>query len=161
MGVVSLIEAVTLFEKALNMRLIPSLMAVAALLGMAACGDNKTDDVVKAAAAGGVAQPVSEETAKAVETQTALALGLTRKELEDADIVSSAGVDLGDVESLVIDSRSAVTHLVVEVDGPEDVKVLLPIDKVAVHLQPNGDRDLKTDMTVTELLALPKYAPAR
>lgn len=142
------------------MRLIPSLIAGAALMAVGACGDNTTDDVVQAPAAGGVAQPVSEETAKAVETQTALALGLTRNELEAADIVSSAGVDLGDVESLVIDARNTVTHLVVEVDGPEDVKVLLPIEKVAVHVQGNGDKDLKTDMTVTELLALPKYAPA-
>lgn len=142
------------------MRLMPTLMAGAALLAVAACGDNKTDDVVKAPSVGGVAEPVSEQTADAAEAQAASALGLTRKELEDADIVSATGVDLGDVESLVIDARNNVTHLVVEVDGSDKVKVLLPISQVSVHVQADGDKDLKTALAVNQLLALPKYVPA-
>ena len=142
------------------MRLMPTILAGAALLAVAACGDNKTDDVVKAPSVGGVAEPVSEQTANVAEAQAASALGLTRKELEDADIVSPTGVDLGDVESLVIDARNNVTHLVVEVDGTDKVKVLLPINQVSVHVQADGDKDLKTSLAVNELLALPKYVPA-
>lgn len=142
------------------MRVMPTMIACAALLAVAACGDNKTDDVVKAPSVGGASEPVSDQTAHAAEAQAAAALGLTRKELEDADIVSPTGVDLGDVESLVIDARNNVTHLVVEVQGRDEVKVLLPIGQVSVHVQADGDKDLKTALAVNELLALPKYVPA-
>ena len=142
------------------MRLIATLLAGASLLAVAACGDNKTDDVVQTPASGGAAQPVSEHKADQVTAEAALALGMTRKELEDADLVTPTGADLGDVDSLVLDAAGKVTHLVVEINNTDDVKVLLPLDRVSAHTQPDGGKDLKTSMTTTELLSLPKYVPA-
>lgn len=144
------------------MRLISLMAAAAAVLSLAACGDNRTDDVVQTPAGGGTAVPVTNEKADLATAQTALALGMTRKELEDADLVSAQGVDLGDVESLVMDANGKVSHLVVEVDLPgDDIQVLLPLDKVEAHTSADGrEKDLKTNLTVGELQSLPRYVPA-
>ena len=143
------------------MKLITTLMTGAVLLGVAAC-DNRTDDVVQTPNGGGVAQPVTNEQADLATAQTALALGMTRKELEDADLVSPQGVDLGDIESLVMDASGQVTHLVVDLDGPGDVNVLLPIGQVQAQVSADGrDKDLKTTLTIAELTALPKHTPVR
>lgn len=139
------------------MRSMTLILAGTAALALAACGDNRTDDVVQAPAAGGAAQPVTEQQADTATAETALALGMTRKALEDADLVSAAGVQLGEVESLLMDAQGKVTHLIVEVEGQNDVKVQLPIDKVTAYTAPNStDQDLKTDLTPAELVALPK-----
>ncbi|MGI4818007.1 MAG: hypothetical protein ACRYFE_05755 [Janthinobacterium lividum] len=133
------------------------ILAGTAALALVACGDNRTDDVVQAPAAGGAAQPVTEQQANTATAETALALGMTRKALEDADLVSAAGVQLGEVESLLMDAQGKVTHLIVELEGQNDVKVQLPIDKVTAYTAPNStDQDLKTDLTSAELVALPK-----
>lgn len=139
------------------MRSMTLILASTAALALAACGDNRTDDVVQAPAAGGAAQPVTEQQADTATAETALALGMTRKALEDADLVSGAGVQLGEVESLLMDAQGKVTHLIVELEGQNDVKVQLPIDKVTAYTAPNStDQDLKTDLTPAELVALPK-----
>jgi len=133
------------------------ILAGTAALALAACGDNRTDDVVQAPAAGGAAQPVTEQQADTATAETAIALGMTRKALEDADLVSAAGVQLGEVESLLMDAQGKVTHLIVELEGQNDVKVQLPIDKVTAYTAPKStDQDLKTDLTPAELVALPK-----
>ncbi|WP_312127723.1 PRC-barrel domain-containing protein [Brevundimonas sp.] len=133
------------------------ILAGTAAFALAACGDNRTDDVVQAPAEGGAAQPVTEQQADTATAETALALGMTRKALEDADLVSGAGVQLGEVESLLMDAQGKVTHLIVEVEGQNDVKVQVPIDKVTAYTAPNStDQDLKTDLTPAELVALPK-----
>ena len=139
------------------MRSMTLILAGTAALALAACGDNRTDDVVQAPAASGAAQPVTEQQADTATAETALALGMTRKALEDADLVSAAGVQLGEVESLLMDAQGKVTHLIVELEGQNDVKVQLPIDKVTAYTAPNStDQDLKTDLTPAELVALPK-----
>ncbi len=139
------------------MRSMTLILAGTAALALAACGDNRTDDVVQAPAAGGAAQPVTEQQADTATAETAIALGMTRKALEDADLVSAAGVQLGEVESLLMDAQGKVTHLIVELEGQNDVKVQLPIDKVTAYTAPNStDQDLKTDLTPAELVALPK-----
>lgn len=139
------------------MRSMTLILAGTAALALVACGDNRTDDVVQAPAAGGAAQPVTEQQANTATAETALALGMTRKALEDADLVSAAGVQLGEVESLLMDAQGKVTHLIVELEGQNDVKVQLPIDKVTAYTAPNStDQDLKTDLTSAELVALPK-----
>lgn len=139
------------------MRSMTLILAGTAAFALAACGDNRTDDVVQAPAAGGAAQPVTEQQADTATAETALALGMTRKALEDADLVSAAGVPLGEVESLLMDTQGKVTHLIVELEGQNDVKVQLPIDKVTAYTAPNStDQDLKTDLTPAELVALPK-----
>lgn len=138
-------------------------MAVAgcAVLALAAC-DNTTDDVVRAPAPDLPPERVTNAEAKAAETEAAVALGMTRKALEDADIVNAAGQDLGDVERLVTNSTGTVTHLVVEIDGPNDVEVLLPIAQVKAQTRTDGrSPDLVTELSATDLAALPRYNPPR
>ena len=150
------------FEKAVMMKT-SMMMAVAtvAVLGLAAC-DNRTSDVVRAPAPDMAPEPLSADEAKAATSEAALALGMTRKALEDADIINAQGKDLGDVESLVTDASGTVTHLVVELDGPGDVEVLLPLAQVKAETRTDGKSpDLVTQLSPEELAALPRYNPPR
>lgn len=135
-------------------------LAGVALMGLtvAACGDKASDDVVQVPADGGAPVTVSEDQAKLATQEAALALGLTRKQLEDADLVAANGADLGDVEALVMDGAGRVTQVVVELDGPEDIKVQVPLDKVRAHQAAGSSKhDLATDLTPAELKSLPRW----
>ena len=96
--------------------------------------------------------------ADAAASNAALAFNMTRDQLEDADVYSRANVDLGDVETLVLDASGALTHLVIELEGPGDMKVRVPIADVS-PIDRNGDRDLVTELTPGQLQALPAWTP--
>ncbi len=135
-------------------------VSAAALMALAACGDNRTDDVVQAPAPGAAPAPVTETRADLAATDAALAFGMSRKQLEDADLIAADNTDLGDVEVLVLDAAGKLTHLVVELDGPGDVKVQVPVDQVRGLARNNGaDKDLTTDLTAQQLAALPRWTP--
>ena len=135
-----------------------SLAAVLFLTGaVAACSDHD-DDVVQAPAPGAAPVALPDNQADAAATNAALAFGMTRDQLEDADLYSRANVDLGDVETLVLDAGGALTHLVVELEGPGDMKVLVPVGDVG-PIDRNGDKDLATDLTPGQLQALPAWTP--
>ena len=135
--------------------------AAASLLAIAACSD-KTDDVVQPPAPGAPAEPVTETRAAATETATALAFGMTREQLEDADLVSSNYTDLGDIETLVLDAAGTLREVVVELEGPGDRKVAVPITAIRGAARDNGAfRDLATEMTSAQLAALPEWTPPR
>lgn len=136
-------------------------VSAAALMALAACGDNRTDDVVQTPAPGAAPAPVTETRADLAATDAALAFGMSRKQLEDADLIAADNTDLGDVEALVLDAAGKLTHLVVELDGPGDVKVQLPVDQVRGLARNNGaDKDLTTDLTAQQLAALPRWTPS-
>lgn len=140
------------------MKLVVVTVVTAGALALAACGDKRTDDVVQAPVEGGVAMDMPVTQAQTATSEAAVALGMTRAQLEDADLVSAAGAKLGDIETLVVDAAGKVTHMVVELEGPGDVKVQLPVDKVRAYTAPNSnDRDLATDLTPAQLTALPKW----
>ena len=127
-------------------------------LSLAACGDNRTDDVVQAPVEGATPTDMPIAQAETAQSEAAMALGMTRDQLEDADLVSASGTKLGDVDALVVDARGQMTHLVVELEGPGDKKVQVPADKVRAHTPTTGgDRDLATDLTAAELAALPVW----
>lgn len=132
------------------------------LMGAAACSDN-TPAVVEPTApmapATAPAMPVTETTATTAATSAALAFGLTRDELEDADLLSSNNVDMGDVETLIINAAGDVTDLVVELDGPGDRKVVVPLAQVT-SLRQGDDADLVTTLTADQLSALPTWNPS-
>ncbi len=135
-------------------------VSAAALMALAACGDNRTDDVVQAPASGAQAAPVTENRADLATTNAALAFGMSRQQLEDADLIAADNTDLGDVEVLVLDASGKLTHLVVKLDGPGDVKVQVPVDQVRSLARNNGaDKDLTTDLTAQQLAALPRWTP--
>ncbi|WP_333611258.1 hypothetical protein [Brevundimonas bullata] len=135
-------------------------VSAALLMALAACGDNRTDDVVQAPASGAQPAPVTENRADLATTNAALAFGMSRQQLEDADLIAADNTDLGDVEVLVLDASGKLTHLVVELDGPGDVKVQVPVDQVRSLARNNGaDKDLTTDLTAQQLAALPRWTP--
>lgn len=136
-----------------------SIAAVAALtLTAAACSD-ADDDVVQAPAAPGeAAAPVSDTRADAAVTGAAVAMGMTREQLEDADLLAMDRTDLGDVETIVLDAAGQVTHLVIDLDG-FDPDVTLPIGDVTSIRHGNDDVDLQTSLTVAQLRALPQWNP--
>ncbi len=125
------------------------------MIGLAACGDSDPDAVQ--ATTGGETVAVSDTRAETAATQTALALGLTRAELEDADLLTPAPTftDLGDVETLVLDASGQVTGLVIDLEGV-DKDVVVPIGSVT-SLRRGDEVDLTTTMTAAELQAMPAY----
>lgn len=125
------------------------------LLGVAACGSPEPEAVE--ATPGGEPVAVSDTRADTAATQTALALGLTRAELEDADLLAPgpAFTDLGDVETLVLDAGGQVTGLVIDLEGL-DKDVVVPIASVT-SLRRENEVDLTTTMSQADLQALPAY----
>ncbi|RZJ46905.1 MAG: hypothetical protein EON87_02865 [Brevundimonas sp.] len=135
--------------------------AAVSLLAVAACSDNTTDDVVQAPSPGAAPAPVTETRAETAQTTAALAFGMTREELEDADLWSDQRTDLGDVDALVLDASGAVTHVVVELEGAGDRKVAVPIADVRSLAEDNGARkNLITALTAAQLAAMPEWKPA-
>lgn len=124
------------------------------LLGVA-CGSPEPEAVEATPGAAPVA--VSDTRADVAATQTALALGLTRSELEDADLLAPGPefTDLGDVETLVLDAAGQVTGLVIDLEGV-DKDVIVPIGDVT-SLRRGDEVDLTTTMTQQQLQALPAY----
>lgn len=130
-------------------------VAACALIGAAACSNEP--DAVEATSPGAAPVVVSENRADTAATSAALALGMTREELEDADLVSSAPnfTDLGDVETLVLDATGQVTGLVVDLEGV-DTDVIIPVGQVTSTRRGN-EIDLATTMSQAQLQALPIY----
>lgn len=126
------------------------------LLGLAACSDDGPG-AVEATAPGGAPVEVSQNRAETAATSVALALGMTRDQLEDADLVSPAPgfTDLGDVETLVLDAAGQVTGLVIDLEGV-DTDVIIPVGQVA-SVRRDDDVDLSTTLSQAQLQALPVY----
>lgn len=137
-----------------------SIAAVAMMaLAAAACSDRE-DDVVQAPAPGAAPVAVSETRADAATNSAALAFGMTREQLEDSDLMSLNNTDLGDVETLVLDSTGALTHVVVELEGG-DLKKMVPLSALGVGTQTDGSSvDLTTSLSAAQLSALPNWTPA-
>lgn len=88
-----------------------------------------------------------------------VALGLTERQLLDADLVDANGRDLGDVEQVRRDASGNVTGLVVELDDTSpDRYVVVPIDGLTTRVD-GDDTDVQTTMTAAELAALPDAEP--
>lgn len=83
------------------------------------------------------------------------ALGLSEAQLLDADLVDADGKELGEVAQVLRDSDQKVDRLLVELEGPGDRYVHVPI----LGLKPmvrGGDTDLQTTLTKARLDALPE-----
>ncbi|CAN7651650.1 PRC-barrel domain-containing protein [Phenylobacterium sp. LjRoot225] len=88
------------------------------------------------------------------------ALGLTRHQLEDADLVDAQGREIGEVEKLVVGPNGNVTGLIVEIDQRDptpDRRVQIPLTglKSVPERGDPGDHNIQTQRSVAELLALP------
>jgi hypothetical protein len=143
-----------MLEDIMTVRFALSTVAAVALMGVAACGDGRDDDVVRTADADAVteqtAQPVQNEIADAV-----TALGMNRDELEDADLRAADGADLGDVEAIIINADNAVTGFAIDLEA-DDREVVIGLDQVTA-VEMDGDKDLQTALTAEQLRALPAW----
>lgn len=129
------------------------------LTATAACSDRE-DDVVQAPAPGAAPEPVSETRADVATTAAAIGFGMTRDQLEDADLLSSTNTDLGDVETLVLDAAGTLTHVVVELEGPGDRNVAIAVADLSSVAQNNAASvDLSTNLTAAQLAAMPEWTP--
>jgi hypothetical protein len=141
------------FEKGPSMSI--RLIAPAAMiLALGACTERE-DDVVDATGA-----PTTEAVAETAQTEAAVAFGMTRRQLEDADIVAADGTDLGDVETLILDAAGVPTQVVIDLEGLDRDVALALTDLRPAPAGANGQvEDLTVDMTAAQLAALPAWVP--
>lgn len=136
-----------------------SIAAVAVLALTAAACSGGEEEVVQTPAPGAAPVAVPEATADAATQTAALAFGMTRRQLEDSDLMSLNNTDLGDVETLVLDANGTLTHVVVELEGG-DLRKQVPLSALGVGTQTDGSSvDLTTSLTAAELSALPDWTP--
>jgi len=88
------------------------------------------------------------------------ALGLSRHQLEDADLIDASGREIGEVEGVVADDSGAITSLIIELDqrDPEpDKRVMLPVDglRAVPERGDPGRYDVQTQQSPAELMKLP------
>ena len=86
---------------------------------------------------------------------TPVALGLTERQLLDAEILAADGTELGDVEAVTKDADGNATDLLIEVeDSDPDRYVTIPIEGLTVTTRDN-DTDLSSEMTMEDIGSLP------
>jgi len=136
--------------------------ALILVLAAACSREDKADTPVNTTDTGAVTVPAGPGNSATVAGTAApaitggpTALGLTVAELDEADIVDANGKDLADVERVVIGPDGQVSQLVIEVDGTEpDLYVTMPLDGLVV-VQNGASKDLRTNLTIEQLKALP------
>lgn len=123
----------------------PLLLASALILSACNDQDDQVEDRIEAQA---------DQSARA-SGDIPVALGLTERQLLDADILAADGTELGDVEAVTKDAEGNATELLIEVeDSNPDRYVTIPIDGLTVTTRGN-DTDLSSDMTMDDIGALP------
>jgi hypothetical protein len=128
-------------------------------LGAAACSDRE-EPVAMTPAPGAEPVAVPEAVAEAATRAAAVAFGMTREQLESAELLSLNNTRLGEVETLVLDADGTLTHVVVELEGPGDLHKIVPLANLGVGEQVDGSsKDLTTDLTAQQLTALPDWTP--
>lgn len=124
-----------------------------AALALVACGNQ---DDRSAEVQGSPAGDAAIGTTTSGDRDALVALGMSERQLRDADLIGTNGEELGDVEGVVASADGTITHLLVEIeDSSPDRYVHVPVE----GLEPfdNGDdRDLRTTMTRDQLMALPE-----
>ncbi len=126
--------------------------AVASLpLALAACGNSAEDE----------AQDRMEADARAsaqASGDAIAALGLTERQLLDADLIGANNVELGDIERVERAADGTVDRLLVEIeDSDPDRYVHVPITGLTTVTR-GDDVDVQTTMTAADLAALPEVS---
>lgn len=124
-----------------------------AALALSAC---ESEAEQQADATGDRIEQQADQSAAAAGDEIA-ALGMTERQLLDADLVAADGRELGDVEQVRRDASGAVVALLVEVEDSEpDRFVEIPLDGLTATA--GGivdDTDVQTTMTAQDLAAMP------
>ena len=138
------------------MRNLLAAASVAALLAACSQPPVKPDKTPEASPDAASAPTIAGALAGAV---GAMALGLTAPQLEHADIITPAGVDLGDVQRVDVDASGVITGLIIEPEGdggPRWVRVSL---EGLTPRKEGEDYDLVSNMTLEQLKAMPAWVP--
>lgn len=125
-----------------------AILTAGCLLALAGCGNaqDKAEDKMEQAA---------EAEAKQAGDAVA-ALGLTQRQLLEADLIGPNNVELGDVARLERNASGQVDRLLIEIeDSNPDRFVHVPVADLKPVTRGN-DTDLQTAMTAAELQALPE-----
>lgn len=140
----------------INMNRAPFAIVPLAALALAAC-DSEAEQ--RAELTEDRIEQQAEQSAATAGDQIA-ALGLTERQLLDAELVAPDGTELGDVEQVRRDVTGAVTGLLVEIEDSEpDRYVEVPLDGLSVtEGGVLSDTNLQTKMTAQELAAMPDAA---
>ena len=93
------------------------------------------------------------------------ALGLSKAQLEDADLIDATGVDIGDVEYAIID-KGRIVALAIEVDRRDSLRdklVSLPLQGLRAVSEPGdpGDFNIVTAMSAADVTSLPAISAHR
>ena len=139
------------------MRILLAAASTAALLAACSQAPSRPDRTPEASPDAASAPKTA--TAPAAAPAGAMALGLTVAQLEEADLITSAGVDLGDVQRVDLDASGAVTGLIIEPaveGGPRWVRI--PLDGLTPRKE-GDDYDLVSTMTLEQLKAMPAWMP--
>ncbi len=124
--------------------------SIAMASALVACSDNSPPQQTNQDMSGTMT-----ENAVADNTNEKLVLGLTMRQLRDADIVNAEGFEIGEVERIISDASGTVTNLLVEVeDSDPDHIVEISLDGLTAK-QSGDDWDLVTTMSKEDLMALP------
>ena len=130
------------------------LLVAAASIALTACGDGQQTQTPAAGTTAPAPAPVATQTTNMAEP--ILALGLTRRQLEDAELLDATGAEIGEVERIVTDPSGAVTGLLVEIeDTTPDRYVTIPLDGLTVVAH-GDDHDLRSTHTRATLVAMPE-----
>ncbi len=130
------------------------LLTAAASIALTACGNGQPTATPAAGTAAPAPAPVAAQTTNMAEP--VLALGLTRRQLEDAELLDATGAEIGEVERVVTDASGAVTGLLVEIeDTTPDRYVTIPLDGLTVVTH-GDDNDLRSTHTRAALVAMPE-----
>lgn len=131
--------------------------AVVILLGLsaalAACQNDTASPQQGADAPAAVTEPSLAPRSERPVIQSVL--NLTDKQLLDASIIDSAGMEIGEVEAIVRSANGNLEKLLVEVDGASPQKfVHIAIGQVT-PVQDKDEWDLRAPLTREDLMAMP------
>jgi hypothetical protein len=126
----------------------PILVLASALL--ASCGGRQDAPANQAQADPAAANQTSESEG---------ALGISERELRDADVVDAAGNDLGDIDGVRRDATGRIAELFVEIEDTDpDRHVYIPLTGAEAFRDGDG-WDVRIVLTRDQLMALPEAQP--
>ncbi len=133
------------------------MIAAAAAALLAACSQQKETPPADTAPAVGPAMTAQPDAAAMTQGEP-LVLGLRSAQLEGANLLSTDGTDVGDVQKVDVSSDGKATGLIVAPTGVGERWVRLPLAGLTVKTL-GDDHVVVTGLTLDQVKALPAWAP--
>lgn len=133
------------------------MIAAAAAALLAACSQQKETPPADTAPAVGPAMTAQPDAAAMTQGEP-LVLGLRSAQLEGANLLSTDGTDVGDVQKVDVSSDGKATGLIVAPTGVGERWVRLPLAGLTVKAL-GDDHVVVTGLTLDQVKTLPAWAP--